>query len=370
MTSTSTQHTSASVTGDGEAIVDCLIRIMEDDSVGAKPYERLDAQLLLDSIGFGRIAVDQASVTPQAAALPATPPMPAAPGSPRAANDATPRRPVLTLSEETLFHLPPIVRRKTGRGRKMADFLNAVVRGELNDFKPHHWIRAAKHLAARAYSREVAPERPGLSAQDAMKLIDKLFPGFKHYHRVDMKQIIHLGFKDMAADDDRPLNGSAASRAHDRPDFEAGVRAETERRAEREAEAEPEPYRPKLEALRAHLLAQAEQRRLEDEEYERLEEERRKKDENIDPADRRSEETDVLHDRPDDYDQPRLDQPRLVKGFSGPPDDYDQPRLIEGFPHRPDDCESRPRRPIGLSRWERKAMEKGHNLGWDCGIPP
>ena len=37
------------ITGDGEAIVDCLIRIMEDDSVGAKPYERLDAQLLLDS---------------------------------------------------------------------------------------------------------------------------------------------------------------------------------------------------------------------------------------------------------------------------------------------------------------------------------
>ena len=67
------------VTGDGEAIVDCLIRIMEDDSVGAKPYERLDAQLLLDSIGFGRIAVDQAASTPQATALPATPPMPAAP---------------------------------------------------------------------------------------------------------------------------------------------------------------------------------------------------------------------------------------------------------------------------------------------------
>ena len=42
------------VTDDGEAIVDCLIRIMEDDSVGAKPYERLDAQLLLDSIGFGK----------------------------------------------------------------------------------------------------------------------------------------------------------------------------------------------------------------------------------------------------------------------------------------------------------------------------
>ena len=142
------------VTGDGEAIVDCLIRIMEDDSVGAKPYERLDAQLLLDSIGFGRIAVDQA------AALPASPPMPAVPGSPKAANDATPRRPVLLLSEETLFHLPPIVRQKTDRGRKMADFLNAVVRGEMNDFKPHHWIRAAKHLAARPTPGRSTPSVP------------------------------------------------------------------------------------------------------------------------------------------------------------------------------------------------------------------
>ena len=168
------------VTGDGEAIVDCLIRIMEDDSVGAKPYERLDAQLLLDSIGFGRLAVDHASTIPSAGPVPASTPMPAAPTPPRAANDATPRRPVLLLSEETLFHLPPIVRQKTDRGRKMADFLNAVVRGEMKDFKPHHWIRAAKHLAARAYSREVDPERPGLSAQDAIsrwerKAIEKGF---------------------------------------------------------------------------------------------------------------------------------------------------------------------------------------------------
>ena len=44
------------VTDDGDAIVDCLISIMEDEAVGAKPHERLDAQLLLDSIGFGHIA--------------------------------------------------------------------------------------------------------------------------------------------------------------------------------------------------------------------------------------------------------------------------------------------------------------------------
>ena len=159
------------VTGDGEAIVDCLIRIMEDDSVGAKPYERLDAQLLLDSIAFGRLAVDQESITP--------PPTTAAPDPPRPANPRRPRRPVLLLSEETLFRLPPLVRQKTDRGRKMADFLTAVVKGELSGFRPHHWIRAAKHLAARAYSREIDPDPdlPGLSAQDTRALIDKLIAG-------------------------------------------------------------------------------------------------------------------------------------------------------------------------------------------------
>ena len=165
------------VTGDGEAIVDCLIRIMEDDSVGAKPYERLDAQLLLDSIAFGRLAVDQESTTP--------PPMTAAPDPPRPANPRRPRRPVFVLSEETLFRLPPLVRQKTDRGRKMADFLTAVVKGELSDFRPHHWIRAAKHLAARAYSREIDPdpELPGLSVQGTRALIDKLIADFQERNK-------------------------------------------------------------------------------------------------------------------------------------------------------------------------------------------
>ena len=201
------------ITGDGEAIVDCLIRIMEDDSVGAKPYERLDAQLLLDSIGFGRLAVDHASIIPPAGAVPAPPPMPAAPGSPRTANAGMPRRPVLLLSEETLFRLPPLVRQKTDRGRKMADFLTAVVRGELSDFKPHHWIRAAKHLAARAYSREVDPdpELPGLSLQGTMALIDKLTADFQERKTVARPDPDTLDDPDVAMD--RPNDDAAESRS-------------------------------------------------------------------------------------------------------------------------------------------------------------
>ena len=48
----------------------------------------------------------------------------------------------------------------------MADFLNAAVRGQLSGFKSHHRIRTAKHLAARAYSRDRDPERPPTPTPD------------------------------------------------------------------------------------------------------------------------------------------------------------------------------------------------------------
>ena len=160
------------ITGDGDSIVECLTSIMEHDD--AKPYEKLDAQLLLDSIGYGRLAVDQADAAD-------TQPQPDDPDPPRAANPRRPRRPAFTLSEETLFHLPALVREKTGDGKKMADFLNAAINGELPDFKPRHRIRAAKQLAARAYSRDRDPNY-GLGEIDpdnTMRLIETLTTGFK-----------------------------------------------------------------------------------------------------------------------------------------------------------------------------------------------
>ena len=63
----------------------------------------------------------------------------------------------------------------------MADFLNAAVNGELPDFKPRHRIRAAKQLAARAYSRDRDPNY-GLGEIDpdnTMRLIETLTTGFK-----------------------------------------------------------------------------------------------------------------------------------------------------------------------------------------------
>ena len=160
------------ITGDGDSIVDCLIEIMEDDD--AKPYEKLDAQLLLDSIGYGRLAAEQADDADAQ-------PQPDDPDPPRQANPRRPRRPTFTLSEENLFHLPALVREKTGNGKKMADFLNNAINGEIPDFKPRHRIRAAKQLTARAYSRDRDPNY-GLGEIDpesTMRLIETLTAEFK-----------------------------------------------------------------------------------------------------------------------------------------------------------------------------------------------
>ena len=169
------------ITGDGDTIVDCLITIMEDDD--AKPYEQLDAQLLLDSIGYGRIAVEQSAdaAAPHTDDAPASPPQPHPPAPWAPPHPRRPRRPAFVLSEETLFHLPALVRQKTGKGKKMADFLNAAVTGELEGFKPRHRIRAARQLAARAYSKDRDPNYGlgDIDPQSTMKLIETLTTDYK-----------------------------------------------------------------------------------------------------------------------------------------------------------------------------------------------
>ena len=169
------------ITGGGDTIVDCLIAIMEDDD--AKPYEQLDAQLILDSIGYGRLAVEQSAdaAVPQPDDAPASPPQPHPPAPWAPPHPRRPRRPAFVLSEETLFHLPVLVREKTDKGKKMADFLNAAVTGELEGFKPRHRIRAARQLAARAYSRDRDPNY-GLGEIDpdsTMRLIETLTTDYK-----------------------------------------------------------------------------------------------------------------------------------------------------------------------------------------------
>ncbi len=163
-------------TDGGDAIVDCLIRIMEDDSVGAKPHERLDAQLLLDSIGFGRLAAQEATRPRPSPETNVAPGPPSAARSPSTAGIRRPRRPTVVLSAENLVHLPPLVWHKTDNGRTMSEFLTSVVKGEFEDFRPIHHIRAAKQLAARGFNRaqDTSADLPDLSIDDTLTLIQTL----------------------------------------------------------------------------------------------------------------------------------------------------------------------------------------------------
>ncbi len=163
-------------TDGGDAIVDCLIRIMEDDSVGAKPHERLDAQLLLDSIGFGRLAAQEATRPRPSPETNVAPAPPSAAKTPSTAGIRRPRRPTVVLSAENLVHLPPLVRHKTDDGRTMSEFLTSVVKGEFEDFRPIHHIRAAKQLAARGFNRaqDTSADLPDLSIDDTLAMIQTL----------------------------------------------------------------------------------------------------------------------------------------------------------------------------------------------------
>ena len=164
------------LTDGGDAIVDCLIRIMEDDSVTAKPHERLDAQLLLDSIGFGRLAAQEEARTRPSPETNVAPAPPSAARTPSTVGIRRPRRPTVVLSAENLVHLPPLVRDKTDNGRTMADFLTSVVKGEFEDFRPIHHIRAAKQLAARGFNRaqDTSADLPDLSIDDTLAMIQTL----------------------------------------------------------------------------------------------------------------------------------------------------------------------------------------------------
>ena len=85
-----------------------------------------------------------------------------------------------------LFALPPLVRLKTDRGRKMADFLLKAVSGQLDDFRPHHRLRAVKQLAPRGFakSREPRPDHVDISVGHAQTLISSLIASIEERRRL------------------------------------------------------------------------------------------------------------------------------------------------------------------------------------------
>ena len=117
-------------TGDGRIIVRFLIEVMQGQIDDSKPCHRLDAARQLLNLGFnGAHAVIQ-SVSQSASA--------------RAQSTALSRSP---LNQE----LADLIKLETSDGKIAVRFLVDVMQGNLQDFKPHHRLAAAKELLRRGF---------------------------------------------------------------------------------------------------------------------------------------------------------------------------------------------------------------------------
>ena len=117
-------------TNDGRIIIRFLIEVMQGQIDDSKPCHRLDAARQLLNLGFsGAHAVIQ-SVSQSASA--------------RAQSTALSRSP---LNQE----LADLIKLETSDGKIAVRFLVDVMQGNLQDFKPHHRLAAAKELLRRGF---------------------------------------------------------------------------------------------------------------------------------------------------------------------------------------------------------------------------
>ena len=117
-------------TDDGRIIIRFLIEVMQGQIGDSKPCHRLDAARQLLNLGFsGAHAVIQ-SVSQSASA--------------RAQSTALSRSP---LNQE----LADLIKLETSDGKIAVRFLVDVMQGNLQDFKPHHRLAAAKELLRRGF---------------------------------------------------------------------------------------------------------------------------------------------------------------------------------------------------------------------------
>ena len=120
-------------TQDGILIVRFLVSTMQGNLEGAKPCHRLDA---------ARIFVDSST-------------RPSGPRSGLSVSTPASSRP------ESLRHaqqLADLIRQETDNGRDAVRFLVDVMQGSLTDFKPHHRLTAARELLRRGF--DPAPTEP------------------------------------------------------------------------------------------------------------------------------------------------------------------------------------------------------------------
>ena len=117
-------------TDDGRIIIRFLIDVMQGKVDDSKPCHRLDAARQLLNLGFDGAKTVIQSVS-QSASVRAPSPAPAKTG----------------LGHE----LADIIKLETSDGKDAVRFLVDVMQGNLQDFKPHHRLAAAKELLRRGF---------------------------------------------------------------------------------------------------------------------------------------------------------------------------------------------------------------------------
>ncbi len=128
-------------TNDGISIVDFLFAVMRNELAGFKPCHRLDAAKLLVKYDLDEAHNFNLDYTPG------------------------PSRRGSNSSENNYFdeELARLIQQSTDDGRKVCRFLINVMEGELNTFKPHHRIQAARELLARGFDNSAyTNKRPPL----------------------------------------------------------------------------------------------------------------------------------------------------------------------------------------------------------------
>ena len=117
-------------TDDGRLVVRFLIDVMQGKVDDSKPCHRLDAARQLLNLGFhGAQAVIQSV--------------------PQSTNGRAPSR--ATSVSRVDQGIADIIKLETSDGRDAVRFLVDVMQGNLDDFKPHHRIAAAKELLRRGF---------------------------------------------------------------------------------------------------------------------------------------------------------------------------------------------------------------------------
>ena len=130
-------------TNDGITIVDFLFAVMRNELAGFKPCHRLDAAKLLVKYDCSC----KSAVAERDEALNFS--LDYIPGPSRTLSDSG-------SSEDSYFdaRLAKVIQESTDDGTTVCRFLINVMDGELNAFKPHHRISAARELLSRGFGKQ------------------------------------------------------------------------------------------------------------------------------------------------------------------------------------------------------------------------